>query len=121
MKKLRLEIDALTVESFATAAKMGQGGTVEAFGTQLGYTCGAEATCGPQTCGQLMCVIDTDGCGGGSVGCATPGCATPGCGGSGQMSCVGCTTFDYTVDPGDDSCGACMSFESDAPQRCPCI
>lgn len=120
MRKLRLEIDELAVESFATVSGLGQAGTVDAFGTQFGNTCGAVRTCGPQTCGQLVCVLDTDGCGGGTVGC-TAGCPTPECPQSGQMSCVGCTTFNYTANGADDSCGVCMSFESDSPQRCPCI
>jgi len=120
MKKLRLEVDELAVESFATVAGMGQAGTVEAFGTQFGNTCGAVRTCGPQTCGDLICVLDTNGCGGGSAGCSV-GCPTVGCPVSGQLSCVGCTTYDYTANAADDSCGFCQSFGSDVPQRCPCI
>ena len=42
MKKLRLEIDELAVESFATLSGLGQSGTVEAFRTQFGHTCDAE-------------------------------------------------------------------------------
>ena len=120
MKKLKLDVDELAVESFATVAGLSQTGTVEAFHTQFGNTCGAEATCGPQTCGQVACELDTHGCGGASAGCSV-GCPTAGCPPTGQMSCVGCTTFNYTVNGADDSCGHCMSFESDSPQRCPCI
>lgn len=122
MKKLRLQIEQLAVESFTTSA-MAQGrGTVRAHATELGNTCGAEPSCGPETCGQLYCIIETDninlcgGSGGCSGGCSA-GCTPP----SGQLSCVGCTTYDYTVNPGDDSCGLCASFESDSPQRCRCI
>ncbi|HEX5870335.1 MAG TPA: pinensin family lanthipeptide [Longimicrobium sp.] len=120
MKKLKLQIEQLAVESFATAAAAQARGTVQAHGTVVGYTCGAGATCGPETCGELYCIPHTDNpniCGGGG---GTAGCSSV-CPGTGQLSCVGCTTYDYTVNPGDDSCGRCMSFESDSPQRCRCI
>jgi hypothetical protein len=123
MKKLRLQIEDLTVESFPTSSEVGPRGTVEAHGTQLGRTCGAVATCGPQTCGDLYCVIDTaDPCGPAPTGISCPGPCAPvteltACN---QLSCAGCTTHDYTVNPAHDSCGFCMSFGSDVPQRCPC-
>lgn len=116
MRKLRLEIDALTVESFATAREMALEGTVEAFGTFRGNTCGPENTCGPQTCGQLMCVIDTEApCGGTGTG------GTGGTGGAtaAGFTCVGCTTQNYT-NQGGDSCDYCLSFYTDSPGRCPC-
>jgi hypothetical protein len=120
MKKLRLELEQLSVESFATAAAGIPQGTVEGYGTFRGNTCQAVNTCGPQTCGQLYCVIDTaDPCGGGgTIGCPAPTatCPPP----SGQMSCDGCTSYDYT-NHGGDSCDYCMSFGTDSPQRCPCI
>jgi hypothetical protein len=125
MKKLRLEIDTLVVESFATDASQEGKGTVRAHGpndTAPGaFTCGAVQSCGPNTCGNLYCVLETDNyyCATGAATCA--GCG-PGPGGnpSGQMSCVGCTTYDYTAVRAD-SCDLCMSFYTDSPQRCPCI
>lgn len=124
MKKLKLQVDQLAVESFTTSAPAMPRGTVEAHGTFIDNTCGPERTCGPQTCGDLYCVIGTDpiNCGPSGASCPPP-CPVPtinGCPTNGQLSCVGCTTQDYTVDPGDDTCGFCMSFGSDAPQRCPC-
>lgn len=122
MKKLKLAMEDLAVESFATSQGDGPRGTVEAHGTQLGRTCGAVATCGPQTCGGFICVIDTaDPCGG-SFGCPTPACppATNTCPTGGGFTCVGCTTHNYTANLGDDTCGFCMSFGSDVPARCPC-
>ena len=126
MKKLRLEIDALAVESFATDETLEAAGTVRGHGPNdtapANYTCGAEGSCGPYTCGDLRCVIETDNyhCG---IGTGTAATACGGCGTtnpSGQMSCVGCTTYDYTAG-GGDSCDFCMSFYTDSPQRCPCI
>lgn len=124
MKKLRLELDQLAVESFTTSDPVMRRGTVEAHNdTWVGNTCGPERTCGPQTCGQLYCVIGTD-----PINCPAPsgaftcaaGC-TVGTGPTGgQLSCAGCTTQNYTADLGDDTCGFCQSFGSDAPQRCPC-
>jgi hypothetical protein len=122
MKKLKLEIEELAVESFATAAAMADIGTVRGHGTFRGDTCQAVNSCGPHTCGNAYCVIQTDSpdcfgtgaCGTGGVGSAN--CATN----NGALSCVGCTTQDYTVNLADDTCGACQSFGSDAPQRCPC-
>ncbi|HET6229808.1 MAG TPA: hypothetical protein VFE05_06980 [Longimicrobiaceae bacterium] len=117
MKKLKLEIDQLAVESFTTSPGMEGHGTVQGFGTQFGRTCGAVNTCGPQTCGDMYCVIDTGDACGGTVGCPAPtvGCQPP----SGMLSCVGCTTQNYT-NAGGDTCDFCMSFGSDIPARCPC-
>jgi len=125
MRKLKLDVDGLAVESFTTADRAPGTGTVRGHGTFRGSTCGPENTCGPQTCGDLYCVIET----GDPLNCpATGGCGTGGTGGTGTtcptnnnaLSCVGCTTQDYTVNLADDTCGACQSFGSDAPQRCPC-
>ena len=125
IKKLKLHLDDLAVDSFTTSHAAGQRGTVEAHNdTWFGRTCGAENTCGPQTCGELYCVIGTDpvNCAGtGGLSCAGCGPVTnPGCPTGTALSCVGCTTQDYTVNLGDDTCGFCMSFGSDVPQRCPC-
>lgn len=126
MKKLKLAMEDLAVESFATSQGDGPRGTVEAHGTQLGQTCEAMRTCGPQTCGAFICVIETGdplGCGGGgTLGCPTPACppATSTCPTGGGFTCVGCTTHHYTPHAGDDTCGLCMSFGSDVPVRCPC-
>lgn len=118
MKKLRLQLDELAVESFATSLAAGPRGTVAAHATEAGNSCEAVNSCGPQTCGLFQCILDTENanlCGSGA--CTSPGGGTA----SGRMSCAGCTTFDYTVNPAHDSCGFCMSFESDSPQRCRCI
>ena len=122
MNKLKLQLDQLTVESFTTSLQAGPRGTVQAHATEAGNTCEGVNSCGPQTCGELYCVIETDNANlcGGSGGC-TFGCASANCPVSGQLSCQGCTTYDYTVNGADDSCGRCMSFESDSPQRCRCI
>ncbi len=118
MKKLSLRLDQLAVDSFATSAAMEPRGTVQAHATQIDPTCGPENTCGPFTCGNAYCVRDTydpEFCG--SIGC--PPCSGGG-GPTGQLSCVGCTTFDYTQQ-GGDTCSFCMSRESDSPARCRCI
>jgi hypothetical protein len=122
MKKLKLQIEDLSVESFTTSDAAGPRGTVEAHNTYKGNTCQAVNTCGPQTCLPAYCVIETADPFACSGGCDTTACP-PGsntCPTLGELSCVGCTTHDYTVNPGDDTCGLCMSFGSDAPQRCPC-
>ncbi|HEX6749778.1 MAG TPA: hypothetical protein VF092_20975 [Longimicrobium sp.] len=125
MRKLKLDVGELAVESFTTAARLPETGTVRGYGTFRGSTCGPENTCGPQTCGQLICVFET----GDPMDCpATGTCGTGGTGGTGTtcptnnnaLSCVGCTTQDYTVNLADDTCGFCQSFGSDIPQRCPC-
>lgn len=119
MKKLKLRMDDLAVESFTTADAGWLRGTVAAHNTLGGESCGAENTCGPQTCGAVYCVKDTVdplACGGGSGGCGTAGCPGP----TGALSCQGCTTYDYTQQ-GGDTCDWCMSRESDSPQRCRCI
>lgn len=118
MKRLRLEFDALQVESFTTAAEAAPTGTVEAFGTVRGDTCGPENTCGPQTCGEVYCEIGTQApCGGGGTGGGGGSATCPtACGG---FTCVGCTTQDYTL-LGGDTCDYCLSIHTDSPQHCPC-
>jgi hypothetical protein len=124
MKKLKLQLDDLAVDSFTTSQAAGPRGTVEAHNTFRGNTCQAVNTCGPQTCLPAWCVIETaDPIACGSAGCGSTACppGTANCPTGGGLSCVGCTTYDYTVDLGDDTCGLCASFGSDAPQRCPCV
>ena len=119
MKKLKLRLENLAVESFVTAAPAGPRGTVRAHATELGPSCDPGRTCGPETCGDLYCIRHTDNvvvCGGGTAGCSV-GCTPP----TGVLSCIGCTTFDYTVDLNADTCGFCLSRESDSPQRCRCV
>ena len=124
MKKLRLRMEDLAVDSFTTSQAARLRGTVEAHNTFRGNTCGAENTCGPQTCPPMYCVIETGdplACGA-TLGCDTPTCppATSTCPTGGGFTCLDCTTHDYTVNLNDDTCGFCMSFGSDVPQRCPC-
>jgi len=85
MKKLKLEIDELRVESFTTAGRRARPGTVHGHDTQGAATC----ACDP----------------GATVGTL--------------LSCVGCTTYDYTQG-GGDSCDYCMGILSASPQYCPC-
>lgn len=120
MKKLRLAIEALAVESFTTSGRTEARGTVRAHATEFGASCDLAPSCGPETCGNAFCIRHTDNvdvCGGGGTGGCSVNCTAP----SGQLSCAGCTTYDYTVDVNADTCGWCMSRESDAPQRCRCI
>lgn len=121
MKKLKLRMEELAVESFVTDAAARLRGTVEGHNTLGGQTCGAERTCGPQTCPPMYCSFGTDPveCGGGTLNCPTLNCPSNCPTGSG-FTCVDCTTHNYTADLGDDTCGICMSFGSDVPQRCPC-
>lgn len=119
MRKLELRLEHLAVESFITAAAQGPRGTVRAHATEFGPSCDPAPSCGPETCGGAWCIRDTDNlnlCGGGGTGGSLP-CTPP----SGALSCAGCTTFDFTVDLNADTCGFCMSRESDAPQRCRCV
>ena len=123
MKKLKLQMEELAVESFTTDATTPMRGTVQGHNSLGGNTCGAERTCGPQTCPPMYCSFGTDpgACSPDTLNCPTQTCQT-GCGcatGSG-FTCVGCTTHNYTADLGDDTCGICQSFGSDVPQRCPC-
>ncbi|HSU16712.1 hypothetical protein [Longimicrobium sp.] len=123
MKKLKLEVEELAVESFATASQAQGLGTVRGHGTFRENTCQAVNSCGPHTCGNAYCVIETDSpdCGFGGTGTCGTGGASANCAtNNGALSCVGCTTQDYTVNLANDTCGACQSFGSDAPQRCPC-
>jgi|GEM_PF-996274 len=99
--KLRLEIDALRVESFATGASPEGEGTVRAHGTDgtgPGLNSCAGPSCGPYTCAHNFCVVATDNyydCGTGSVAPTQP---------SGLPACV--TGLEYTW-CGGDSCDVC--------------
>ena len=70
MKKLRLSVDALHVESFLTAENEREGGTVRAFDS----TTAGQRLCG---CTDVGGACETDGCG--TYGCS--GDCTAGCGG----------------------------------------
>lgn len=66
MKKMRLEIDELAVETFATGANGDAGqGTVKAADATIGITCGA-------TCAGVTCVTSCGGGGGGVQHCTCP-------------------------------------------------
>lgn len=120
MKKLKLRLEHLAVESFATGAATDPRGTVRGHATELGASCDLAPSCGPETCGDAYCIRHTDNlnvCGMGGTGGCSVGCTPP----SGALSCAGCTTYDYTVDANADTCGFCMSRESDSPQRCRCV
>ena len=56
MRKIRLEVDALAVQSFATDAAREARGTVVAHNTNAGYTCVYHCTFRGFTCeGGLTC------------------------------------------------------------------
>jgi hypothetical protein len=59
MKKIRLDLDAIEVESFPTAAATEQRGTVDGhFRSRIGDTwC---VTCGEYTCWDFTCNIESD-------------------------------------------------------------
>ena len=72
MKKLSLQLDDLTVESFHVQDAPRERGTVMGHDTVRctntcdtlnNYTCDGQATCGGQTCGNLY-TCQGDGCGG---------------------------------------------------------
>ena len=97
MKKLRLDVDNLRVESFVTADSVGRKGTVHGFVScrctnAQGGTCGGTASCdGGATC-------DTD-CSGvtyaDSCACQTETAYDPSCEytsvGTCATACIGCT------------------------------
>jgi hypothetical protein len=108
MRKLRLELDALIVESFAPVGGGGARGTVHGHVSLYWEDClpsetceGAGWPCGPseQSCAGT-CYVHTcqPGCGGGSAGCGSGGC-----GGSGGGEVGGPCSYDCpeeTVPPG---------------------
>ncbi|HSU14152.1 hypothetical protein [Longimicrobium sp.] len=77
MKKLRLSIDELNVESFLTAGKAGDTGTVEGFDS----TTGGQRLCG---CTDNGDPCDTDGCG--TYACS--GGCTVGCPDTNYVTCA---------------------------------
>jgi hypothetical protein len=82
MRKLKLEIDALAVESFAPADERGDTGTVRAYLTAYyelcyeGDTWQGSCTCEP-TCNAQTCYTCGTNCGSCATGCGT--CGEPAC------------------------------------------
>lgn len=99
--KLRLDLDALTVESFDTDARGARDG-----GTVFGHNGWTEPVDQIETAA-LTCIGCTHqtGCGRASCGCGTGG-GSP----SGDVTC-GLTYCN-------DTCDLCHSFITDSPQRC---
>jgi hypothetical protein len=94
MKKIRLDLSKLTVESFTASSSVPGRGTVEAHATFGGDSCDPQVnSCGPQTCGDFYCAIDT---------------LNPDCSG----------TTGGTVHA--DSCDECLTIWTDSPRQCPC-
>lgn len=95
MKKIKLDLAELSVESFTVFSSAPGGGTVNGHNnTYAGASCDPQvASCGPQTCGDFYCAIDTL-----------------------NPDCSGTTTG--TV--GADSCDECLTIWTDSPRECPC-
>lgn len=94
MRKLRLDLDAVTVESFSTDAAAAGKGTVDARQGRITFGCPAPTT--PDTC------ANTCGCGGGT-----------------GYTCVSCmVTCDGTC--WDPTCETCMVTcnQNTGPERC---
>jgi hypothetical protein len=87
MRKLKLEVDALQVESFAPEAEQEKAGTVRAYLTAYyelcyeGDTWQQSCTCEP-TCNAQTCYTCGTNCGTGNTGCGT--CGEPACTGTCQ-------------------------------------
>ena len=94
MKKLKLDLAELSVESFTTSSSASGQGTVEGHSTFGGDSCDAQYTCGPQTCGPAYCGLDT----------FNPDCSGPTTGSLAGDSC------DYV----------CQTIWTDSPHECPC-
>jgi hypothetical protein len=84
MKKLRLEIEELSVESFATAASRADAGTVRGFDSTTGH----QIICG--------CTDQGGGCGG-SAGCGTYGCGSANCATGTCTNDVTCATGNQII------------------------
>ena len=95
MRKLKLDLDALTVESFEPSKEKSAAGTIRGYlsayyelcheGDTWQLSCTCEPTCNDQTC--YNC--------GGSAGCNTVGCT--------DFSCT-CNQLSYTC-PSPGYCG----------------
>ena len=96
MKKLKLEIEALEVETFEPTAGREEHGTVRGYltayyelcqpGDTWQRTCTCEPTCNAQTC--YTC---------GGAACQSAGCTGGACTGA---ACTGtCNPINFTVDP----------------------
>lgn len=92
MKKIRLDLAKLSVESFSVSSSVPGRGTVKGHLTEGGGTCDAQASCGPQTC-VYYCVIATE-----------------------NPLCSGATTGSVAA----DSCDECLSVWTYSPLQCPC-
>ncbi|HEV7590353.1 MAG TPA: hypothetical protein VGO40_19740 [Longimicrobium sp.] len=94
MNKLRLSMEDLTVESFATGADAGRWGTVH--GNGVTHTCNTDETCEGPTCGgvaQNTCVLSCDTCD--AYRCGTLDDCT---------NIVGCATDDAMCGPTAPPC-----------------
>lgn len=113
MRKLKLDLDELQVDSFTTATAREFVGTVKGHETELlgcSMYCGtAEGTCAVQSCQYSQCVAgDTCGCGLSNIGsCAYQvTCGGGQCGGLGGHSGGWCSEYCFsgpTCDP--EVCG----------------
>lgn len=93
MKKMKLRLETLEVESFEPAGADGGRGTVRGHLTayyELCYpgdtwqaTCTCEPTCNADTC----------------YNCGTAGCTQAGCGSAGCTPTGNCCLVNFTVDP----------------------
>ena len=106
MRKLRLEIDALRVETFEPAARRDGRGTVRGYLSAYYELCHMDDTW-QQTCTcEPTCNADT--CFNCTGNCQSGNCPSPGCSGT-------CTEFvNYTVDP--TSCQA--TCQTCRPEDC---
>jgi len=94
MKKIRLDLATLSVESFTVPSSVPGRGTVKGYNTFAGYSCDPMvASCGPQTCGDFHCAIATD----------NPDCSGATTGTLHADSCDECVTID-TFDTGFKDC-----------------
>lgn len=100
MRKLKLDLDQLVVDSFSTQVRPKRGGTVHGqvctCYTQCD-TCPGCPTCDAScngTCGGATCAGT---CGGGTCGGATcAGSCDASCGGTCGATCYDCTVYDIT-------------------------
>lgn len=109
MKKIRLELDSLAVESFDTSPVHTERGTVRAHGTRSEPVDHLETQF--TYCGTCFC-LGTDNTACGQATCAT--CPPPPTAAGDPTCAVASCGLTYCV----DTCDLCASFITDSPQRC---